>query len=191
MSLFKNEEIKIDYNAHMKRFSILKNEEWISITHTTFRVMMIMMDTMNDFDRVVVNQQSSHLEIIQILKNFMLEFKCKNFTSIVVISNTTMRAIYNVHNDILKIVNSKNKMYSERSNLQGNSILKAPIIHNNKLKTPLKKNFTTVNHMNSKRKLDTSIINTQESEKIQNGCNNVNDDIIMKNQDVTQINNGK
>ena len=190
MSLFKNEEIKIDYNAHMKRFSILKNEEWISITHTTFRVMMIMMDTMNDFDRVVVNQQSSHLEIIQILKNFMLEFKCKNFTSIVTISNITMRAIYNVHNDILKIVNSKNKMYSERSNLHGNSILKAPIIHNNKLKTPLKK-FTTVNHMNSKRKLDTSTINIQESKKNQNDCNSVNDDIIMKNQDVTQLNSGK
>ena len=196
MSLFKNEEIKIDYNAQMKRFSILKNEEWISITHTSFRVMMVMMDAKSDFDRVVVNQQSSHLEIIQILKNFMLEFKCKNFTSIIVISNTTMRAIYNVHNDILKVVNSKNNVYSERSNIQGNSILKAPIIHNNKsqhddkFKAPLKK-YATVNRTNSKRKLDMSFMNTQETKKIQKDCNSVNDDIIKKNQDVTQINNGK
>ena len=126
----------------------------------------------------------------------MLEFKCKNFPSVIVISNTTMRAIYNVHNDILKVVNSKNNVYSERSNLQLNSILKAPIIHNNKsqhddkYEAPLKKN-ATVNRTNSKRKLDMSFMNTQETKKIQKDCNNVNDDIIKKNQDVTQINNGK
>ena len=45
--------------------------------------------------------------------------------------------------------------------------------------------------MNNKRKLDTSFLNSQETKKIQNVCNNVNDDAIMKNQDDTHMNNGK
>ena len=45
--------------------------------------------------------------------------------------------------------------------------------------------------MNIKRKLDTSLINTQETKKFQNVCNNANGSAIMKNQDDTQMNNGK
>ena len=122
----------------MKQFSIAKNDEWLSIAHTSFHVMMVMMDEKSDFDRVVVNQQSSYLEIIQILKNFMLEFKCENFTSIIVISDSTVCGIYNFCNDILKVVRSikhvKNNVNNERSNSQWNSILKTSSIHNNKSK---------------------------------------------------------
>ena len=60
----------------------------------------------------------------------------------------------------------------------------------NKFKTSLKK-YATINRTNNKRKLDIPFINTQETKKIQNDFNNVNDDVIMKNQDVTQMNNGK
>ena len=45
--------------------------------------------------------------------------------------------------------------------------------------------------MNNKRKLDTTLSNNQEAKKIQNFCNNANEDLTMKNQDDTQINNGK
>lgn len=67
-----------------------------------------MMDVKNDFYRVVVNQQSSLLEIIKNLKNFIQEFECINFTSIIVICDTTMRGIYSARNDTLKIINSIN-----------------------------------------------------------------------------------
>ena len=42
--------------------------------------MMIMMDVKSDLDRVVVDQQSAHLEIIQVLKNIMLNFMCTDYS---------------------------------------------------------------------------------------------------------------
>ena len=117
----------------------------------------------NDFDRVDINKKSSCFEIMKIFKNFMLAFKCKNFTSIVFTSDSTMSSIYNVRNDILKTVNSvnnvKDNVIIERSNSQRNAILKTPSIYNtkplhdskfyvcNKLKINLKK-CTAINSMN-------------------------------------------
>ena len=77
----------------MRRFLLANNEEWLSITHTSFHVMMVMMDVWSDFDRVDVNQRSSHLETMEIFYNFMLEFKCENFHSIIVICDATIREI--------------------------------------------------------------------------------------------------
>ena len=52
--MFRNDEIRIDYNAQMRRFSLTKNKEWLSITHASFHVMMVTMDIKSDFDRVVL-----------------------------------------------------------------------------------------------------------------------------------------
>ena len=41
-----------------------ENEKWLTITHTSFHMIRVMMDVKSDFDRTVVNQQSSHLEVI-------------------------------------------------------------------------------------------------------------------------------
>ena len=52
----------------MRRFSPAKNKEWFGISHKSFHVIMVLMDVKSDFDRVVVNQESSQLEIIKISK---------------------------------------------------------------------------------------------------------------------------
>ena len=55
----------------------------------------------------------------------------------------------------------------------------ADLIHViNKFKTPLIK-YTATNRMNIKRKLDTTLSNNQEAKKIQNVCNNGNNDVNM------------
>ena len=207
MNLFRNNEVKIDYNTQMKRFSLAKNEEWVSITHTSFHVMLVMMDVKTDYDQIVINQNCSQLEIIKIFKNFMLEFKCKNFTSVIVISDSTMHAIYNVRDDIWKTVNSmkpiKNHAIIEKTNSQRNDNMKTSSIHNtnntnqihdvkldicNKFKTPMKKS-QLLTRMTSKRKHDTTITNNYEPKKGKIVCSNENDD--TENRDDVQTNNGE
>ena len=120
MNLFRKDDFKIDYNHHMKRISMARGEEWISLTQTSFHVMMAMMDVKTDFDKVVVNQQASKIEIVKIAENFMLEFTCKNFTSIIVICMKTMDAIYKMRHDIFTAI-SHDKKYKIKLNNEKSS----------------------------------------------------------------------
>ena len=174
-----NDEVRIDYNAQMKRFSLSRNDDWLSFTHTSFRVMMVMMDETNEYDRIVVNQLSSQLEIIKNFKNFMLEFKCKNFTSVIVMCESTMKALYNASNGIWKNVNS---LKTIKVNASKNDITK---------KTLSKKSILINNVNNNKRKRDTLVVNPHESNKMKIVSNNEYTNDTIKDGGDAQIDTGE
>ena len=135
--------------------------------------------------------------------------ECKNVTSIIVICDSTIRAIYNVRNDILRTINSvktvKKQSVYWKTEFVTKWNVKPSSIHNtnyiipihdgkfdtcDKFKTPLWK-WKMINRISSKSKLYTSLANIDETTKTKNVCINSNVNADIKNQDELQLNSGK
>ena len=74
-----------------------ENEKWLTITHTSFHMIRVMMDVKSDFDRVVFNQQSSQMEIY----NFSRTLCWSSNVKIEFILFFQMHAIYKLRKYIL------------------------------------------------------------------------------------------
>ena len=93
-NMFKDRDISISYNSILNRFSLAKNDEWISISITTFYVWMGMLDVETDYEHVIIDQNPSTVEITKIFSSINLKFKSKNYISCISLKEETVRKIH-------------------------------------------------------------------------------------------------
>ena len=107
MNLLKTEDIKLDYSSHLDRISITRNEEWISISVTCFEMLHLLSNTTCDYERIVIQQQGSEVEIIKLLSNFILTFKGKNLTTSLVLTSNVITTIKENFRQLLNIIRTE------------------------------------------------------------------------------------
>ena len=76
VNIFHSDELKIDFNPKMNRLSIHnERKSWISCSSTSFQLLIVLMKSGGCYEKVVVDQLSSTLEILKIGGNFSLKFE--------------------------------------------------------------------------------------------------------------------
>ena len=93
MNVLITEGIKIDYSVHLDRFSISANNEWISVSTTGFELLNAVSFSKNEFERFVIQQSGSEIEIIKLLENYLLTFRSKTLTTTQVLTRTVMKIL--------------------------------------------------------------------------------------------------
>lgn len=104
MNVLSTENVKVDYSIQLDRFSIIRNNEWLSIGISAFEVLNTLAFSTNDFERIVVQQSGSEIEIIKLLGNFLLTFRSRTLTSNVVLSSSVMKTLSDNHTRIMNMV---------------------------------------------------------------------------------------
>ena len=104
MNLLSKEDVKVDYSVHLDRFSIIRNDEWLSISTTSFEVLHTLASTQFDFERVIIQQQGSEVEIIKLLSNYILTFKSKTVTTSLILTSNVMNTIKENFRHMMNIV---------------------------------------------------------------------------------------
>ena len=177
-NMFKDRDISISYNSILNRFSLSKNDEWISISITTFYVWMGMLDVETDYEHVIIDQNPSTVEITKIFSSINLKFKSKNYITCISLKEETVRKIHCQSENMKRHIKLRRRFITKES--ETNSIKRvAPtnsFYEGNKkyVKTRKINNVNAVNHsineMNSSELL---------KKKISEKCGeNISDDIV-------------
>ena len=128
MNVLTTEGLKIDYSAHLDRLSIIVNNEWISVSITAFELLHVVSFSKQEFERIVIQQSGSELEILKLLENYLLTFRSKTLTTCQVLTSSVMK-ILNEHHD--RIINAV-RVESKRRTVNRNIVKKLKFCSENK-----------------------------------------------------------
>ena len=138
MNVLTTEGLKIDYSVHLDRFSIIVNNEWISISKTAFELLNAISFSKNEFERVVIQQSGSEIEIIKLLENYLLTFRSKTLTTNQVLTKTVMEILNENHDRIINAVRVETNRRTANRNivkkLKFGSVNKGNLLCNEDLK---------------------------------------------------------
>ena len=81
MNIFRSENFNFDYNKFMNRLTITKGNEWISLSITSFNIFLNIVENSSSYERVIIRQNGSDVEVTCLMKNYNLTLTCKNFTT--------------------------------------------------------------------------------------------------------------
>ena len=104
MNVLSTESVKVDYSVQLDRFSIIRDNEWLSVGTTAFQLLNTLATSNHEFERVVVQQSGSEIEIIKLLGNYLLTFRSKTLTSSVVLTSNVMKTLCENHTRIMTMV---------------------------------------------------------------------------------------
>ena len=121
MALFDFNGIKINYSSIMKRLSISKDTEWISLSTTSFNCWMAVIGGNEPYSEITIKQNNSTVNIIKLMNNFVLSFKGKNITSYIVIPEYEAGRLLLLSEDIKRKISlidetKENNMYLSQCN---------------------------------------------------------------------------
>ena len=117
MSLFRINDIRVNYNVQFKRISLTSGDDFISLTMRSFEIFMSMVKVKSSYDKIKLTQSTSELEILQLCGNFILHFQSsKNLLSKVIIKEYEAKQILDAQLKITEAIKKRNDNYITRTN---------------------------------------------------------------------------
>ena len=126
MSLFRINDIRLNYNVQFKRISLTSGDDFISLTMRSFEIFMSMVKVKSSYDKIKLTQSTSELEILQLCGNFILHFQSsKNLLSKVIIKEYEAKQILDAQLKITEAIKKRNDNYITKTNIDktGNELL--------------------------------------------------------------------
>ena len=123
MSLFRINEIRLNYNVQFKRISLTSGDDFISLSMRSFEIFMSMVKVESSYDKIKLTQPTSELEILQLCGNFILHFQSsKNLLSKVIIKEYEAKQILDAQLKITEAIKKRNDNYITRTVTSNNCI---------------------------------------------------------------------
>ena len=117
MSLFRINDIRINYNVQFKRISLVSGDDFISLTMRSFEIFMSMVKVKSSYDKIKLTQSTSELEILQLCGNFILHFQSsKNLLSKVIIKEYEAKQILDAQLKITEAIKKRNELLTKTGN---------------------------------------------------------------------------
>ena len=114
MSLFRINDIRLNYNVQFKRISLVSGDDFISLTMRSFEIFMSMVKVKSSYDKIKLTQSTSELEILQLCGNFILHFQSsKNLLSKVIIKEYEAKQILDAQLKITEAIKKRNELLTE------------------------------------------------------------------------------
>ena len=104
-----SKNLKINYSSIFDRLSLIVDNEFISLSITSFKIWMILIEQGGPYERVIINQTGSDIIFTQINGCFAI-----NFNSVRGIFNRIILS----KDETLKILNNKAKIFEIIENLR-------------------------------------------------------------------------
>ena len=93
MNIFKKDGVRIDFSSRLNRFSISQNTEWISLSPTTFHLLLCLLQTDSNYERVRIQQNGSEVEILKLNENYLLTFSSRSINSSISLKKSILESI--------------------------------------------------------------------------------------------------
>ena len=117
MSLFRINDIHVNYNVHFNRISLASGDDFISLTMRSFEIFMSMVKVKSSYDKIKLTQSTSELEILQLCGNFILHFQSsKNLLSKVIIKEYEAKQILDAQLKITEAIKKRNELLTKTGN---------------------------------------------------------------------------
>ena len=117
MSLFRINDIRLNYNVQFKRISLVSGDDFISLTMRSFEIFMSMVKVKSSYDKIKLTQSTSELEILQLCGNFILHFQSsKNLLSKVIIKEYEAKQILDAQLKITEAIKKRNELLTKTGN---------------------------------------------------------------------------
>ena len=129
MNVFKNGNIRIDYNSFMNRLSIMNATDWVSINQTVFNIFCSLIGTKSQYDRVTIIENTGNVEIVQLFGNFLISYTTKIFSSSVSFKDFE---VMQIRDSISMINESIVSMQTNKKNRISKRVTSKTIASNNK-----------------------------------------------------------
>ena len=111
MNLFNYQGVQIYYNNSLKRVSINKDGEFMSLTLSTFKLFLTLAKIDSDVDRIRVTQEGSEIDILKLYGNFMLTAHSRNYNSTITISKKIIDRLI-INEDLIELqINDQKKLF--------------------------------------------------------------------------------
>ena len=93
MNIFKKDGVRIDFSSRLNRFSISQNTEWISLSPTTFHLLLCLLQSDSNYEKVRVQQNGSEVEILKLNENYLLTFTSRSINSSINLKKSILESI--------------------------------------------------------------------------------------------------
>ena len=110
------DNVRINFNTRVERFAISSNGEWISIGLTAFDLINTLSKSKNDFNKLIIHQNGSSIEVIKLMTNFLLTFVSGTVHSSIILTSGVMSKIDQDYQRIMELVTSE-RAKSDKSSL--------------------------------------------------------------------------
>ena len=108
MSVYNAHGIRIDYNPNLRRFSILKGRDWVSISPTVLNLLFTLNEINSPYERVTVHQHGSQIEIVKLATNFLIIFVARNISGSLMMESNVIQELNVQKTSIMNRVKSEN-----------------------------------------------------------------------------------
>ena len=106
MNIYKKDGISIDFSVRLNRFSVSQNTEWISLSPTTFHLLLCLLQTDSNYERVKTLQKGSEVEILKLYENYLVTFTSRTINSSITLKKNILESIStNYDRNIIKKFN--------------------------------------------------------------------------------------
>ena len=115
MALTTINNIRVNYNVIFDRLSIVSTKDFVSLTQRSFNIFMNMIKSKSLYDKIILTQSKSELEILHLCGNFVLRFRSfRNFTNIIIIKEKEANHIFNNQFKINEAIESMKQNHYNR-----------------------------------------------------------------------------
>ena len=115
MVLFQFEDLKLNWSVHMRRYSLSKNDQWVSLSPSSLKVFISLIGNNVNYNKVVITQTNSEIAIIQLMGNYLIQYSGKNICSSIIINESMSKKILENSDRILEYCNGNNSSIEEKS----------------------------------------------------------------------------
>ena len=109
MEVLRSAFINVDYSSDRQRFSLSTNSEWMSLSVTSFKILLTMIDNSNEYQSIRIQQAASDILIIKMFKNITLIFtslSSKRSYSKIQLCSPTLKSLKTAGENAIKKINS-------------------------------------------------------------------------------------
>ena len=104
MNVYTRDNVRVDFSYRLNRFSITKENEFLSLSPSSFQLLVTISRLDTEYEQITVRQHGSKIEIIKLLNNFLITFMSKTITSSVSLPGHIMESISTNYENILDFV---------------------------------------------------------------------------------------
>ena len=83
MNIYRADDTRFDFNKHLNRVNLTKGNEWISLSLTSFDIFLNLIQNDSIVEKVIIRQNGGDIEVLSLMKNYLVTLVCKNFTTYV------------------------------------------------------------------------------------------------------------
>lgn len=88
MNVYRKDNIRFDYNKYLDQISLTKGKEWISLSLTSFEIFLNIIKNSSDYEKIGIRQNGGDIELLCLMKNYIVTFTCKSFSTDIIFSET-------------------------------------------------------------------------------------------------------